>query len=429
MPGPSASIEFMNSSGQAPGNSKLFYGWWLVGVGFLLQGVVTGIVSYSYGIVLTPIAAEFSASRLEMMFGTTASTLVAGLSSPFFGVAMDRYPLRRIASAGVLLLGGGLLLLSVAQTLWQVTLVYALFMGPAMILMGALLVAVMLARWFSRRRGTAMGVAALGTSVCGLLLPLLLQYGIEAVGWRTMLQLLGMGVLVVLLPMAWLLVTDYPHVRGLTPDGASSEVSPSPQTGAIPSGSSTREIFAQRNFWMVAAVCGVLFAVYSSLLSNLVPFAAGRGFGGEQAALLISVIAIFGMLGKLAFGMIADRIELRLGLVAAIVLLLLGLAIYGVGDSYAHLLVASVFVGIAAGGMLPVWGSLMAVLFGTANYGRAMGLMSPVMMPLIMFGTLFGGWSFDMTGDYQLAFIVFGVALFVALLALTRLRFPSTAAG
>ncbi len=416
----------MNSNGQAPGNSKIFYGWWLVGVGFLLQGVVTGIVSYSYGILLTPIAGEFSASRFEMMLGVTVCTLVAGVSSPFFGVAMDRYPLRRLASVGVLLLGSGLLLLSAAQTLWQVTLVYALFMGPAMVLMGTLLVGVMLARWFSRRRGTAMGVAALGTSACGLLLPPLLQYGIDMEGWRTMLQLLGIGVLGVLLPLAWLLVADHPHSRGLAPDGASSEASPLPQ--AASSSSSTREIFAQRNFWMIALVCGVLFSVYASLLSNLVPFATGLGFGGEQAALLISVIAMFGMLGKLAFGVIADRIELRLGLVAAIVLLLLGLAIYGVGNSYVHLLVASVFVGIAAGGMLPVWGSLMAVLFGTANYGRAMGLMSPVMMPIVVFGSPFAGWSFDVTGDYQLAFIVFGVALLVALVALTRLQLPRTAA-
>lgn len=175
---------------------------------------------------------------------------------------------------------------------------------------------------------------------------------------------------------------------------------------------------------MIAAVCGVLFSVYASLLSNLVPFATGLGFGGEQAALLISIIAMFGMLGKLLFGVIADRIELRLGLGAAIVLLLLGLAIYGVGNSYLHLLVASVFVGIAAGGMLPVWGSLMAVLFGTANYGRAMGLMSPVMMPLVVFGSPFAGWIFDVTGDYTLAFTVFGVALLVALLALAQLRLP-----
>ncbi|MBK7168707.1 MAG: MFS transporter [Gammaproteobacteria bacterium] len=413
----------MNSNRPAPANPKFFHGWWLVGVGFLLQGVVVGIVSYSYGIVLTPIAGEFSASRFEMMLGVTACTLVAGVSSPFFGVAMDRYPLRRIASVGVLLLGSGLLLLSVVQTLWQVTLVYALFMGPAMVLMGTLLVGVLLARWFSRRRGTAMGVAALGTSACGLVLPPLLQYGIDMEGWRTMLQLLGIGVLGVLLPLAWLLVADHPHLRGLAPDGATGTL-PSPQTGAVPSGSSTREIFAQRNFWMIAAVCGVLFSVYASLLSNLVPFATGLGFGGEQAALLISVIAMFGMLGKLLFGVIADRIELRLGLGAAIVLLLLGLAIYGVGNSYLHLLVASVFVGIAAGGMLPVWGSLMAVLFGTANYGRAMGLMSPVMMPLVVFGSPFAGWIFDVTGDYTLAFTVFGVALLVALLALAQLRLP-----
>ncbi len=70
--------------------SGLFHGWRLVGSGFVLQGLATAAVSYSYGVVLAPIAGEFGASRFEMMWGITASTLVSGVVSPFLGVAMDR---------------------------------------------------------------------------------------------------------------------------------------------------------------------------------------------------------------------------------------------------------------------------------------------------------------------------------------------------
>ncbi|MBP9035759.1 MAG: MFS transporter [Pseudomonadales bacterium] len=404
-------------------HSRVFYGWWLVGAGFLLQGVAAAVVSYSYGLMMTPVAAEFEANRFQMMLGITACTFVSGFISPFLGVAIDRYPLRVLASAGVLMLALGFLALSFAQSIWHVAGAYAVFMSTAMILMGPNLVSSMLARWFTRRRGLVMGLAALGTSVCGFVVPPLLQLGISGLGWREAFQFAAIAAVVVLLPLSWFLLVDNPARRGLTPDGE-----PAPATAiaadALPSAASTAEILRQGNFWMVAIVLGLLFSVYNSLLSNLAPLATGRGTSAEQAAFLISVVAVCGMIGKLVFGVIADRVDLRAGLAAAIGLVILGLVLLIADASHVTLLVASSCIGLAAGGMLPVWGALMAVLFGALNYGRVMGLMSPVMMPLVVIGSPFAGWSYDVSGDYVLAFTVFVVLMVAALLALARVRLP-----
>ena len=404
-------------------HSRVFYGWWLVGAGFLLQGVAAAVVSYSYGLMMTPVAAEFEANRFQMMLGITACTFVSGFISPFLGVAIDRYPLRVLASAGVLMLALGFLALSFAQSIWHVAGAYAVFMSTAMILMGPNLVSSMLARWFTRRRGLVMGLAALGTSVCGFVVPPLLQLGISGLGWREAFQFAAMAAVVVLLPLSWFLLVDNPARRGLPPDGAAA-----PPTAiaadALPSAASTAEILRQDNFWMVAIVLGLLFSVYNSLLSNLAPLATGRGTSAEQAAFLISVVAVCGMIGKLVFGVIADRVDLRAGLAAAIGLVILGLVLLIADASHVTLLVASSCIGLAAGGMLPVWGALMAVLFGALNYGRVMGLMSPVMMPLVVIGSPFAGWSYDVSGDYVLAFTVFVVLMVAALLALARVRLP-----
>jgi MFS family permease len=409
--------------------APVFYGWWLVGAGFLLQGVVTAAVSYAYGLVLAPMASEFGASRLEMMLGITACTLVSGVVSPFLGVAVDRQPLRLLACAGVALLAAGFLALSFAAAMWHVTAAYAACMSVAMILMGPTLVSSMLARWFARRRGLAMGIAALGTSVCGFVLPPLLQAGIESLGWRSAFQVFAAATAVVMLPLAWLLLEDDPGRRGLAPDGDRVPPAHAAAPAAIPAASSTASILRQTNFWMVAIALGLLFSVYSSLLSNLAPLATGRGVSGERAAYLISAIAVFGMAGKLLFGAIADRVDLRGALGAAIVMVIASLVLLMSHAGYAGLFAASACLGLAAGGMLPVWGALMAVLFGAANYGRVMGLMNPVMMPLVVLGSPFAGWSYDVSGDYLLACGVFAAALVAGLFALLRIRMPGAPAA
>ena len=406
--------------------SGLFHGWRLVGSGFVLQGLVTAAVSYSYGVVLAPIAGEFGASRLEMMLGITASTLVTGVVAPFLGVAMDRQSLRRLAVFGSLLLGGAFGLLSLVTAIWQVAVIFALCMAPAMILIGPTLVSTLLARWFTRRRGTAMGLAAVGTSAFGFLLPPLLQLAIGAVGWRSALLGAGAVLLLVTLPAAWI-IRDRPQAMGLAPDGdpPGESVSTAPTAGQA--SATTRGIFAQPNFWMVAIVLGLLFSIYSAMMSNLVPLARDHGHPSELAALLMSAVAGCGMVGKLVFGVVADRIDLRLGFAAAILLVLASLLLLMVDARYPTLFAASSLLGFAAGGMLPVWGSLMAILFGATHYGRVMGLLNPVMMPVVMLGAPFAGWCRDQSGSYLPALVTFTGLLLLALFALSRIRMPARA--
>jgi MFS family permease len=400
-----------------------FPGWWMVGCGFLLQGVSTAAISYSYSILMSPIAAEFAAERLQMMLPITASILAGAVFSPLLGIAVDRFPLRWLASAGVLLLGAGLMLLGTAASIAHCVAVFGTLIAPGVALTGPTLVMTLLARWFQRRRAFAMGIAALGTSVCGFVVPPLIQLAIDALGWRAALGCIGAALIALLALPAWRLV-DRPEVRGLHPDGLPS---PPPTTAALPSTATTRAIVAQRDFWLLTLVVGTMFSVYSAILSNLAPLALARGVAAGQAPLLISTVAVFGIAGKIGFGLIADRIELRLAFGSAIVLVCAGLLLYAFGHSLTLQLLACVAMGLAAGGMLPVWGSLTAALFGAANYGRVMGLMSMVMVPLILAGSPFAGWSFDRSGDYLVALLGFTGALLLALLLLTRIRAPATA--
>lgn len=396
--------------------NPVFYGWWLVGVAFIAQMVGAGAIMYSYSVIVLPFESEFQASRMAMMLGVTVMPLVSALISPFLGRALDRYSLRAFMLVGSLALPLGFMALSFATAIWQLPVVYALFMAFASLLMGPLAASTLLARWFRTRLGLAMGIAAMGTSVGGFLFPPLVEWLIDAFEWRVAYRWLALILLSLTLP-AMLLVVNRPGDRGLRAYGATdAEASGRGQTAF-----STSAVLKNRNFWLVAGVISVLFATYSALLSNLVPFALDTGISKERGAMLISVLALFGMLGKIIFGVVADYVDLRAGLGVAAALIAGGLSLF-LDGSFPALLGGSVCIGLAAGGMLPVWGALLARLFGADDYGRVMGMMNPVLMPMTVVAPPLAGRIYDVTGSYRIAFIVFIVALLIAICLLPAIR-------
>jgi MFS family permease len=165
--------------------------------------------------------------------------------------------------------------------------------------------------------------------------------------------------------------------------------------------------------------------VFTSVMSNLAAYASGLGVDGRATATLISTIALCGVLGKLIFGYAADRISLRLGLWLALALAGAGIFVLSLEPTYRAMLGAAVVMGLAAGGMLPVWGAMIASVFGLVSYGRVMGLMTPVIGLLVMPGPLIAGAMFDASGSYRLVMQLFVGILVLAGGLLLPLRIPS----
>lgn len=402
--------------------ARFHYGWVLVAAFLLLQMVAIGTIQYSYSIIALPFQEAFDASRVTMMLGITVMPLASALMSPFLGRAIDRYSLRAFTLLGALLLPAGFLLLSTISAMWQVPLIYALCMGYATLMLGPLGASTLLSRWFRQRLGFAMGVAAIGTSVGGFVFPPLISWLMEQHGWREGLRWLALAVAALTVPSALLLV-NRPADRQLEPYGASA--SDGADDGAAPPAPA---VFRDRNFWLLAAVLGILFGAYGAILSNLAPFAVESGVAAQRAALFIALIAVSGIVGKLGFGFVADQVDLRAALGVAVALVIAGLGCYLAG-SPALIAVGCVSIGLAAGGMLPVWGAMLAWLFGVQHYGRVMGMMNLCIIPTTVLGPFVTGLLRDSTGSYFLPFALFAGLLCAALLCLPGIRRPAAAAA
>ena len=394
----------------------------MLGATLVSQALQSGLLIYAFGLIILPFQADFGASRQTLMYATVLLSLFSNILSPMIGPLLDRTDIRRLMLLGVLLLAAGFAALSQVQATWQVLLIFALLMPPANLLLGQMTASALMTHWFDARRGRALGLSAIGTSIGGLAMPPLLALLADAFGWRGAYAVTGAAILLIGLPVVYGLVVDRPSRVGQEVDGRRRSPVDAP---ANESRWTTAAILRTPQFWQIGAVIGSVMAVYMAFLSNIVPHATDQGIAPTRAAGLVSLLALLSIAGKLAFGQLADRIDLRYTLCAAMALMAVGFALLLTGDSYAQILSACLPLGLASGGVLPVWGALVGQAFGAADYGRAFGLVNPVMMPFTFIAPPATGWVFDTTGNYDLAFGAFLVALLLAAVLLLPLRLPA----
>ena len=390
--------------------SRPFHGWRMVAAAFFVDFIAVGFFFYSYGVFFKALAADFGGARLDVALGLTLVNVVGGLLAPFIGEALDRFPIRRVITVGTLAMSLGFLLLSVVTAQWQFYLILATLIGFGSNAMGGLATAKLVANWFEARRGTALGIATMGISLSGVVMPIASALLIEQIGWRGGFLVYGAFTLVLVLPVVLAVVVSRPEEVGQQPDGRAPAVEAAPLPHrALP----VRKLMRDRNFWVLNFVIGFLFCVMSATLTHMVPRVTDLGFSLIEAAPVLSFGAGAGVLGKVAFGWLVDRLDPRFALLAAIGSQFLGqIGMLG-ADGYVIFAVGAAVFGFGMGGIVPLHGAIVGLAFGREQFGRVMGLMRPVMMPLQVAGLPFAGWVFDVQGSYDFAFQLF-LAFYIA---------------
>lgn len=397
----------------------MYYGWRIVGGAFIAQLMVVGFFTYALSLLIEPVRQDFGVSLEQVMYSLTAATLLGLFLQPAGGILVDRFSVRTVMAVGAVLYAAGLFALARASSISQYILLFALTMSVSNSLVGTIASSAVISRWFTASRGRALGVAALGTSVGGIVIPVLISHWLDTSGWRGAVQNLGLGVAFLLLPAVLLLIRSRPEDVSLAAEATASGAPQQP-----PSGEGLGAIVRNPAFWLLGFSLGILFSVYSAILSNLTPYALNLGSSKEQASALIMAVAVAGFIGKVSFGMAADRFSLRSALWAAQLLVAGAFLILASATDHMGMLVGSFVLGLAAGGMLPVWGALMAHVFGLANYGRAMGLMGPIITLCVMPGFAVVGRMVDMLGSYTPTLYLFAGMCVISAALLLPMRQP-----
>ncbi|ULQ47798.1 MFS transporter [Flagellatimonas centrodinii] len=416
------------------GSTRLYFGWWVLAAVFVGEMFAIGSTSYAFGLFVVPAGEAYGASRGTLNTGLILFLLGMGLSAPFIGRLLDRYPARWVMGVGTLAMAAGFVGVGLAPTLQLSALCILLLIGPGAAAIGPLAANTLVTRWFIRHRGKALGLAAVATSLGGVAVVPLMAWNLDRFGWRMALVLQGAIILVVVGALVLWRIRSRPQDLGLTPPADAGTVS------AVQSRQWTvGELVRTRDFWFIAFSVGLIFGINQSVLASLVPYATDAGIGLAQATLLVSALSVCSILGKLLFGAVADRYDKRRLLLVPVACTLLQLVTLVSEPSFPVLLVICGLAGFAIGGELPVWAALVGERFGQVSFGTAMGLMSPVNTVIGLLAIGFVGGAFDTSGSYAMPFTVLsGFVVLSGVLTLlisrppqaeTSISTPASAAG
>ena len=400
-------------------------GWGMVLVAFCVDFVAVGFFFYSYGVFFKSIAADFGGSRLGVSVGLSITQAVGAFVAPVVGRALDRYPLRNVMGAGAMLMGTGFLALSQVQTQAQFYLVLGVFIGLGASSMGSLATSKLVTNWFDRRRGTALGIAAAGVSLSGVVMPYISAELIGSFGWRAGFLFYGGFTLLVVVPLVFRFVVSRPEDVGLRPDGALPLVSAAGDDSPAKPRLSLRDVARNHNFWTIVLTFALLFCCMSATLTHMIPRLTDSGYSLVQASLVMSLCAGAAVFGKLTFGWLGDRMPLRRLLLVVIAMQFSGQLIMFVASGYWMTVLGAALFGYGLGGVVPTQGTIVGKTFGRERFGSVLGLMRPAMFPVQILGVPFAGWIFDVTGAYTLAFQIFLGIYFLAALTIAAYRPPS----
>ncbi len=400
-----------------------FRGWRMVALAFVVDFVAVGFFFYSFGFFYPAIVEEFGGPLLWVAMGISVSNFVSGMFGPWIGVALDRFPLKRVMLIGAAVVSCGFLALSQARNLWQYYLVLGTFFAFGNSMMGGMASTKLIANWFLLKRGRALGIATMGVSLSGIAMPPIATWLVDTLGWRSGFQVYSVGILLVVVPLVATFVVTRPEDVGERPDGEAPDAPP-PAAAAVDVHWSTRAMLASRNFWAIAISFGLAFAGLSAVLIHLPSYAADLGFRPTQAAWLLSASAFAGMLGKPIFGSLVDRGDPRFAAWGSFGAQIVGLLVLLHATAYPMLLAGGVTFGFGMGGIVPLQGAVSGRIFGRLSFGKLTGLMRPVQVPLNILGVPLAAFVHDRTGSFSTALWIFVGVYALSALLISIVRVP-----
>jgi MFS family permease len=367
------------------------YAWVRLGVALLLS-TIGGVGMWSVVVALPSVQAEFGVARGAASLPYTLTMIGFGLSGILMGRLSDRFGIMVPVLLGTLTMALGYAGAAAAATLWQYTLAQGLLIGVgSAATFGPLLADTSL--WFSRRRGTAVGIFASGNYVAGALWSPVVQHFVAADGWRNTHYGIGAFCAVAMLPLALFLRRPPPSVdTALTATQATAR-------------SARRLGLSPAVLQVLLVIAGLCCCVAMSMPQvHLVAYCGDLGYGAARGAQMLSLMLACGIVSRLAFGFVSDRI-------GGLRTLLLGSGLQGFAlllflpfDSLVSLYVIAALFGLFQGGIVPSYAIIVREYFSPAEAGARVG---SVLMATL-FGMALGGWMsgalFDLTGSYGVAF-------------------------
>lgn len=386
-------------------SNKIFFGWWIVLSGFVIQSLNGLLLFHGFTIYFLPLQYEFGWNRTTVAAAVALTRAEGAILGPIQGWLIDKYGPRIITCIGVILFGLGFISFAFVNSILTYFLSFALIsLGSS--IGGFLSISATITNWFNKKRSLAQGLFMTGMGVGGLFVPIL-AIAITTYGWRGVAFTSGIIIIIFNFPAA-LTLRHKPEPFGYMPDG---EKSPNITNQEMISYNDEKDVSANdamktSAFWLIGLGHAFALLVVGSVGIHFTPHVAQKlNYSLEKAGIMISILMIFTIIGQTAGGYLGDKINKRLFLVFTMIGHSLGLLILTFATNDFHVVLFCLFHGLAWGARGPSMQSLRADYFGRRSFATIMGFSSILNALAMAIAPISAGVLADYYGDYTIAFV------------------------
>jgi len=376
---------------------KIYYGWWVVGGAFLLLFCSMGTHFYAFPVFFDVMVREMEWARTQVALALSVGTFVLGVVGLLVGGLIHKVGLRPVMVCGTLIAGLGFLLLTTVTEPWQFYLYYGLVLSAGIAGIEAVPTMTAVEAWFDRGKSTALGVATTGMGVGGVVMAPLAGWLISRYDWQITFVFMAGIVILVGIPISVIIMR--------TPGGRKVAPGQEQQEGLEARDATIGQALRQKSFWLVSIGAMLWLWAYLIGLTHQVAFAVDIGIDRVAAAGAVGLLCAFSIPGRLGFGKLGDIMDKRYVMMMAASLQVIAFAILLKTTNLTMLYIYSSLIGVGMGGLTPILPGLLTDYFGRSHFAAIYGASGMVNTLGLMIGPVYGGWIFDTTGSYSLAFL------------------------
>jgi len=400
---------------------RFFYGWYILIGSFIILFFNAGAV-FSIGVMFKPMINDFGWSRGTFTIAYFVYMAVYAISLLLAGKAYDRCGPKWVIATSSILLSGGFMGISFVTAFWQYITLYGVVAaaglgGTTLPIFGAII-----SKWFEKYRGLAMSLAFAGAGVGQFVIVPLITSLVQVHGWRTSFFLMGLGMMVVNLLLAFLVIKGNPDDLGYAPLGTTESETRAPREGQRVGTIETSEdlglLEAMRtsSFWFFTVVMVICGSGDFFVSMHLVPFVTDHGISPTGAGNMLAWLGLMSLVGVLLAGPAADLVGSRIPIALTF---LMRVILFLIIINYKNVVSFNVFTfgfGFTLSITAPITTMLVGRMFGFSNVGLMTGFIATVHHLSGGAWAYMGGLFFDRTGNYQSIFTISAIMAGIALL-------------
>lgn len=380
--------------------ARYFHGWNVVAATFVMALFSFGLGFYGLSVYVATFQRLLGWSASTVSAPVTVYYVAGALLTAVMGDLYERFGPRAVVTVGSVAMAAGLAALGQVTRPWQLYPAF-LLMSVGWGAMSGAAINIILAPWFQHRRGLAISIAFNGATLGGVFITPALVPLIGAVGFGRALGIAAVAMLVVVLASAAWVMRRSPAALGLGPDGG-----PVPSAPAAPSTSTEphwrRDALRTWRFWSVSAPFALGLTAQVGVLTHLVALAA-PALGAAGAARAVSATTAAAVIGRLATGLLVDRMNRRAVASVTLGIQIAGLALLAWARSASVVYAGCALFGLGVGNLTTLPGLVLAAEWPRDRFSHLVGLVVGINQFTFAFGPSLVGVVRDVTGGYPAA--------------------------